>query len=450
MPTRAAPLAGTKACASCARPRGNVRAGWVPMTREEHVIGYTCPSCPTASEPIRRVETKPGRIVYRARLDSSRFEQGRPRRQASASFDTLDAAREFVNEVRAAVASEGAYGTAARAAAESVAELCERWLASRVDVRRITRDGYAGSLAALKRHPLASRPVAEVTIAEVQDLVDWLTREGSRPRKGRETGTPLSANSIRSFKVALQQAFDLAVAEGTIARNVVKLAKWPKSRTKRGRDLEHWQPEALVRFREHADGDALGGAWRLTLSGMTRADIMGLRWDDLDLDEGVASVSQGRVALDRGGSTVGDPKSAQRVRSVPVEAIHPGTVALLKKMKAKQAADQLRAGTAWRSSGFVVVDEVGDPLAPQVYSDRFRRLCAAAGVPTIKLHSVRHSLAFMLHQIGVAPADAAALLGHSTEVHLAIYLPHSGAAGIGAAARALGEGMQRQTIASGV
>jgi hypothetical protein len=35
-------------------------------------------------------------------------------------------------------------------------------------------------------------------------------------------------------KVALQQAFDLAVAGGSVTRNVVKLAKWPKVRTVRG------------------------------------------------------------------------------------------------------------------------------------------------------------------------------------------------------------------------
>lgn len=436
---------GTKACASCGQPRGNVRIGWVPIARDEKVIGYTCPDCPTAAEPIRRIETKPGRVVFRARLDSTRPERGQPRQQVSGSFDTLDAAREWVSEVRAAVNAHGAYGAAARGAAETVTALCERWIATRVDVRKVTRDGYANWIAPVRRHPIGQMPATEVAITDVQEFVAWLSREGARPRKGRDTGTPLAPNSIRSVRIALQQAVDLAVAEGTVTRNVVKLAKWPKARTKRGRDLEHWQPDELVKFREHADTDPLAGAWRLTLSGMTRADIMGLRWSDLDA--GVASVSQGRVADDHGASTVDDPKSAQRIRAVPFEAIHPGTVVLLKRMKAKQAADQLRAGAAWRDSGYVVVDEIGDPLAPQVYSDRFRRLCAAAGVRTINLHSVRHSLAFWLHQLGVAPADAAALLGHSVEVHLSTYLPHSGAAGIQAAARALGAAAQQQAAA---
>lgn len=428
----------TKACISCNRPRGNQRSGWTPITRDDAVVGYTCEACPTGNEPIRRVETQPGKVVYRARLDSAKFEQGRPRQQVSASFDKLDDARSWVTEVRTEVRASGAYGAAARAAAETVAQLCERWTETRVDVRRVTRDGYARWLAPVKRHPIASMPIAHVTIADMQDLVSWLAREGARPRKDRETGKPLSPSSIRSVKVALQQAVDLAVAEGAVTRNVVKLAKWPKARNRRGRDLEHWQPTELVKFREYADGNALAGAWRLTLSGMTRADVMGLRWSDVDLDAGVASISVGRVALNDGTSIVDDPKSAQRVRAVPFESIHPGSIALLKRMKAKQAADQLLAGAAWRDSGLVVVDELGDPLAPPVYSDRFRRLCASAGVRTINLHSVRHSLAFWLHQIGVAPADAAALLGHSTEVHLSTYLPHSGAAGIQAAARALG------------
>lgn len=60
-------------------------------------------------------------------------------------------------------------------------------------------------------------------------------------------------------------------------------------------------------------------------------------------------------------------------------------------------------------------------------------------MPAIRLHSVRHSVAFWLHQLGVAPADAAALLGHTVEVHLSTYLPDSGSSGIMAAAAALGK-----------
>ena len=135
------------------------------------------------------------------------------------------------------------------------------------------------------------------------------------------------------------------------------------------------------------------------------------------MEEGLARISQGRVAVD-GGDRVDDPKSAARRRGVPFELIHPGTVDRLRSLRARQAGARLAAGPAYVDSGFVVVDELGKPIRSEVYSDRFRRLCRAATVPPITLHSVRLSLAFWLHREGVTPADAAALLGHTVEAHL--------------------------------
>ncbi|GAA1453978.1 hypothetical protein GCM10009618_17520 [Nesterenkonia lacusekhoensis] len=86
----------------------------------------------------------------------------------------------------------------------------------------------------------------------------------------------------------------------------------------------------------------------------------------------------------------------------------------------------------------MVVDELGRGLRPATYSAWFWKLCDSGGHRRIRLHSVRHSLAFWLHSLGAPPADAAALLGHTAEVHLSTYLPESGATGIQRAAQALG------------
>ena len=75
-----------------------------------------------------------------------------------------------------------------------------------------------------------------------------------------------------------------------------------------------------------------------------------------------------------------------------------------------QARARLLAGAAWVDSGLVVVDTLGRGIRPETYSDRFRRLCGVAGVPTIRLHSVRHSLAFWLHALHVTPAATAPAL----------------------------------------
>ncbi|WP_062213905.1 tyrosine-type recombinase/integrase [Demequina oxidasica] len=419
-----------KACASCGEARGKRRTGWHQVTTTgmdsiERVAGWTCPNCPTWGEPIRRELTKRGTIRFRAVVDATPAGDSH-RRQVARRFLTLPEARTFVMDVRHEVAHAGTYGPPI---VESVADLCATWLASRTDIREVTRQGYHSALApALRR--IGSRPVAEVTVTEVEALAVWMSTEGG------SRGQALSPRSVRAALIAMGQAFDMAMREDRLTRNVVRLARRPRQRQSVGVDLEHWQPAELLRFRATADSDSLGGAWRLTLSGLTRADVMGLRWSDIDLDVGTVTIRQGRVALDKG-DQIDEPKSAQRRRTVPVEQLHPGTCVLLRALKADQARWKLLAGPAWVDTGLVVVSELGNGIRPEVYSDRFRRLCSRAEVPVIRLHSVRHSLAFWLHRLGVTPAAAAALLGHTVEVHLNTYLPEGGADGIAAAAAAL-------------
>lgn len=378
---------------------------------------------PGDAEPIRLIETKAGHR-YRVVLDTS--PAGVPRRQITRTFNTIREARKFVNDTRADLVA----GSFTPPSTETLAQLCERWLESRRDVRPVTLEGYRHWLAPALRH-LGSQKVQALTVTDVERLTAWLSSSGGRRGQG------LGATSVRSTLVALGQALDLAAREGTVNRNVARLVRRPRTRTRSGTDLLHWQPEQLLRFREHADTHALAGAWRLTLAGMTRADVLGLRWSDIDLETGIVLISQGRVALSRS-DHVDDPKSRARRRAVPVEQMHPGTVGALRELWAQQARDQAVAGSAYVGSGMLVVDSIGRPVRPEWYSDEFRRVSAAAGVPSITLHSVRHSLAFWLHREGVAPADAAALLGHTVEVYLSTYLPHSGAIGIASAAAAIG------------
>jgi hypothetical protein len=75
------------------------------------------------------------------------------------------------------------------------------------------------------------------------------------------------------------------------------------------------------------------------------------------------------------------PKFLSLPRTVPVEEMHPGTVAFLRTLKARQAADRLALGAEYRDSGYVLVDQLGEPVRPNTYSDRFEALCRKAGVP---------------------------------------------------------------------
>ena len=251
--------------------------------------------------------------------------------------------------------------------------------------------------------------------------------------EGGQRGKGLSRVSIVYTMGRVHQALAYGVAEGLFAVNVADGVKAPRRKHGDDRDLAVWEVDDLLRFKSHADTDEWAAAWRLTLSGLRRSEVLGLRWSDVDLDAGTVTVRRGRVALDGSRSAVDDPKSSASWRTVPVEQVHPGSVDLLRSL----AKDRLRSLTAQPETDYVVVDALGQPPHPEVYSDRFAALCQEAGVPVVRLHSARHALAGMLHRAGVAPADAAALLGHRVTTHLTFYVKPS-EHGVSSAATALG------------
>ena len=59
------------------------------------------------------------------------------------------------------------------------------------------------------------------------------------------------------------------------------------------------------------------------------------------------------------------------------------------------------------------VDQAGQPYHPQRYLPMFHAACERAGVPKIRLHDVRHTMATLALQAGVHPKVVQEQLGHS-------------------------------------
>ncbi|BBY76589.1 hypothetical protein MPRF_34880 [Mycolicibacterium parafortuitum] len=97
----------------------------------------------------------------------------------------------------------------------------------------------------------------------------------------------------------------------------------------------------------------------------------------------------------------------------------------LRALKATQAADRLALGSGWPDSGLVAVNADGSPIRPETYSGEFSRLAKAAGVPVIRLHDVRHTVATVMLGSGTDVATAAKWLGHDPAMTLRVYAhPH--------------------------
>lgn len=366
-------------------------------------------------EPIRVVSTNRGER-FRVVLDVSA--PGEPRKQITKTFESIEEAREFVTETRRQVEA-GTYGRVAAAAlrrkagsALTLTDVTAAWLQSLTEaeeVRPITVRGYESALRPVLAR-MGTRRVQTITDKDVAACLRWVRDEGAL------RGGPLSHRAVGYARLALRTALAYAVTEGVLEANPARDVKGPKRRRGEVRaDVAAWTPEQLRRFVAAGDDSTAGLAWRLVASGLRRSEVCGLLWTSVDVQAGTVTVEASRVA-GRGGQTeTDDPKSHRSRRTVPVEMIWPGTAALLRE--AYLAADD--------KTGAVVVDVAGEPLHPDALTSRFRALAERAGLPAVRMHSVRHALALVMHRAGVAPVDAAAVLGHSVEVHLSVYLPRS-------------------------
>jgi integrase len=361
---------------------------------------------------------------YRAVLDVA--SQGGRRRQVTRTFDTVVEARRFVSETRENV-RRGTYLAPSRT---TLRELTDEWLATRRDIRPVSVRGYRSVLDPICSR-LGERKVQSLTRDEVEALVEWMRVEGGARGRG------WSQRSCVYALGALRQVLDFGVSNGLLVSNPAARVQAPRRQRGDRRPTAVWEPADLVAFRRVADTDPWAAAWRLTLCGLRRSEVLGMSWSSVDIEAGTVKVEAGRVVVS-GESLIDDPKSDASARVVPVERMHTGTSAVLRSLRTRQSAERLAAGLAYTETGLLLVDALGTGVSPDAYGDRFRAICRSAGVPVIPLHNVRHTLALMLHRAGEAPADVSALLGHTITTHLAHYVPRT-ERGVAAAAGRFGE-----------
>lgn len=262
--------------------------------------------------------------------------------------------------------------------------------AKRQRVRPRTLDHYA---MIVERHiipALGSLPLERLTRRRIQA---WLDADPASPR------------TIRHHHAVLRRALNTAVGD-TLTRNPaigVELAEADYDGS-----LPLTVDEARRLFAATVD-DRLHALWRLAVdTGLREAELLGLGWDDVDLDAGTVTVISQLQRLD--GEWVRTPTKA--ARSLDELSIAGPTVAALRAHKLAQA-DERRDD--WRYFGLVFVTPKGEPYHAADALRRFHAACDAAGIPRRRIHDLRHSSMTLMRELGIAEDVRMARVGHSTK-----------------------------------
>ncbi|MFQ5382815.1 MAG: site-specific integrase, partial [Dehalococcoidia bacterium] len=214
-----------------------------------------------------------------------------------------------------------------------------------------------------------------------------------------------------------------AVRWNLIPRNPVDGAEAPRPKRPELRTLTPDEVRKLLAFVEETPRFALYAL--AVTTGLRRGELLGLRWDDIDLDRGRLTVRRTLQQVKGRGQIPLEPKTPRSRRTVALSAL---AVEALRRHERLQEEASRQAGSAWQDTGTVFATSVGTPFEGGVVSRTFQSDLSTAGLPRVRFHDLRHTCATLLLEGDTNPKVVQEMLGHSTIVlTLDVYshvLPH--------------------------
>lgn len=275
-------------------------------------------------------------------------------------------------------------------------DVAKAWLNSKF-VRESTRENYQGHIENHLKPHFGKMKVGQVTFAEIEQYMIEALKTGVTPPTMRKVLTTLSG----IMKYAMKHRY--------IDHNPVREIERPKDQHEDDQDNELviLQPDeirALVDAAETQKDRAL--FMMAALTGMRQGELFGLKWTDIDWINNQVHV---RRTYNHG--RFYDPKSKTSRRRIDLA---PELVTELKKWRLVCPESKL---------DLVFPNENGKPETPSNFRQRrFSPALAAAGLPQIRFHDLRHTYTALLIDQGENIKYIQRQLGHSSiQITMDIY-----------------------------
>jgi integrase len=349
-----------------------------------------------------------GQIRYRFVVDVGIDPATGKRKQLTRTFGTLKEAKAEY----ARITNRHQEGTLAPPNKLTVNEWLDQWLAMKADDLeettiynyRITLDRVRGKLGNIR--------LQELTEEDVEGWMHWALKHG-RVRGGK-AGTPLGVTSVDMSVARLKDALNRAVTRRLVTMNVAQHVTIPrrarKEERKKKEEVKPWNVQEVQAFVQGIKGERLYAPLLLSLMGLRPAEVCGLRWEDVDLDNATITIANTRTMMGNRYVVEKDTKSLAGERELPLPA---PVLAALKSFKALQAKEKLALGEAYAESGYVLVHETGAAFTIKQLRRRAYRLMAILALRRVRLYDARSSCLTYLANNGVPDHILARWAGHT-------------------------------------
>lgn len=299
-----------------------------------------------------------------------------------------------MDEVKRALASGGL----AKNSRQTLADHLVYWLdeVKQPVLRPTSYQTYASFIHATLIPALGKKRLDKLTVEDVQRFLNSMSRSGAL------------AGTVRYARSVLKQSLAYAQIRGKVIQNVAALATAPNGKSSERPLLSMDQIQALLRVVAGTEFEPI--YWMALQMGLRQGELLALRWQDVDLEQGILQVRHTLAGACDGRPVLAEPKTTTSKRAIPMpEAM----LRMLRSHRSQQTERRVRNGKTWKDNNLVFCGENGEPILGQRVRVNFRRFAVQAKLPShAHFHDLRHACATMLAEEGVPLRVAMEILGH--------------------------------------
>ena len=268
---------------------------------------------------------------------------------------------------------------------------------AKVKVRPSSHKTYQGYIKNHIKPHIGNIPLTKLTTLDLQVMYQELLTKGRVDRiESQHQPKGLSAKTVRNLNQIISSAMKLAIQQKLISSNPADGCALPRIEHKEMKTLPADQLAAFLNEAKHT------GTFELyyidLATGLRRGELLGLKWQDIDLDSGVIHVRRQIGRID--GKVQEAPlktKNAYRNISIGTDA-----VSILREKKKQNGG----------RSEYVFPSPTGGPMSPDSVLKMLHRVLERAGLPELRFHDLRHTFATLALQNGVDIKTVSGMLGH--------------------------------------
>jgi len=266
---------------------------------------------------------------------------------------------------------------------------------AKIKVRPSSHKTYKGYIENHIKPHIGKVPLNKLTTLQVQALYRKLLASGRVERtESQNKPKGLSPKTVRNIHQVISSAMEFAKRQKLISSNPTEACALPKVDHQEMKTLTADQLTAFFREAKHS---GVFEMYYLELAtGLRRGELLGLKWEDIDLDNGIIHVKRQIARID--GKVVEAPlktKNSYRTLSIGTDAI-----GILRDQKEKVAGE------------YVFPSPNGGPISPDSVLHMLHRVLDRAGLPRLRFHDLRHTFSTLALQNGVDIKTVSGMLGH--------------------------------------